>query len=214
MLEITTLPRVAKETAKEGFIPAVYYGAHAKSTPIFINAIDFGKVFASSGESSTITLTTEHGAETALVQDVQLHPVKNYPIHVDFYVVEKGQKLHVKVPLVFVGESPQVKLGNILVKVMHDISVEGDSSSLPSEIEVDISSLAELSDSIHASAIKLPKGVTLHHVEPTDVVASISESVEMVEEAPVAVDLEAIEVEQKGKKEDAAEAEETGTSAE
>jgi ribosomal protein L25 (general stress protein Ctc) len=75
-LSITTSPRAAKETKKDGFIPAVYYGSHAASTPIFINVIEFKKVLASAGESSSITLITEHGNENAMIQDVQLDPIK------------------------------------------------------------------------------------------------------------------------------------------
>ena len=102
-LSITTTPRTPKETKKEGFIPAVYYGSHMKSTPIFINTVEFGKVFKQAGESSTLTLITEHGNENVLIQDVQMHPVKHTHAHVDFYVLEKGQKVHVKTPIVFVG---------------------------------------------------------------------------------------------------------------
>ena len=91
MLEINTLPRQAKEKTNVGFIPAVYYGAHTPATSIFINAIEFTKVFASAGESSTVTLKTEKGNETVLIQAVQKHPVKSHVIHVDFYVLEKGR---------------------------------------------------------------------------------------------------------------------------
>jgi large subunit ribosomal protein L25 len=201
MMTITTAPRTAKETKREGFIPAVYYGAHAASTPIFIDIIEFKKVLASAGESSSITLKTEHGNEVAMIQDVQLHPVKSNIIHADFYVLEKGQKVHVKTPIVFTGESQAVKEGGVLVKVLYELSVEGDPTNLPHEFTVDISTLATKDDVITVGSIKLPSGVELYHVNPEDIVASISEAVEEVAEvAPV--DLSAIEVEKKGKKEE------------
>lgn len=201
MIQMQTAPRAPKQTIKEGFIPAVYYGAHAKSTPIFINAIEFGKVLSTAGESTTITLVTEHGNETALIQDVYRDPVKNHPRHVDFYVVEKGQKVHVKVPVTFVGESKAVKDGGVLVKVLHELSVEAESANLPHDISVDISTLENKDSVIHVKDITLPKGVTLYHMSEDEIVASIAEAKEM-EEAPVeAVDLSAIEVEKKGKKE-------------
>ncbi len=203
MMTITTTPRVAKELKKEGFIPAVYYGAHAASTPIFIDTIEFKKVLASAGESSSITLKTEHGNEVAMIQDVQLHPVKGNPVHADFYVLEKGQKVHVKTPIVFVGESAAVKAGGVLVKVMHELSIEGDPSKLPHEFSVDLEALVDNHSVIHVSDIKLPSGVELYHVTGDDIIASIAEAQEeVVETAPV--DLSAIEVEQKGKKEEEA----------
>lgn len=210
MMQVTTAPRAPKQTTKEGFIPAVYYGSHAKSTPIFIDAIEFKKVLASAGESSSIILVTEHGNETAMIQDVQLHPVKSNVIHADFLVLEKGQKVHVKTPIVFTGESQAVKEGGVLVKVMHELSVEADPTKLPHEFTVDIVALVDAHSVIHVSDIKLPSGVELYHVSGTDIVASISVAEELGEIA--AVDLSAIEVEKKGKKD--VDAEGTGTDAE
>lgn len=202
MLTITTNARAPKETVKEGFIPAVYYGAHAKSTPIFINNAEFIKAFQDAGESSSITLVTEHGNESAMIQDVQRHPVKNNVTHVDFYILEKGQKVHVKTPIEFVGESQAVKDGAVLVKVMHELSVEGEPSKLPHEFTVDISALATINDVITAGDIKLPGGVTLYHVNAEDIVVSVTQAVEEAEQVTAPVDLSAIEVEKKGKKED------------
>lgn len=201
MMQITTAPRALKETKREGFIPAVYYGAHQAATSVFIDVIEFKKVRSEAGESSSIILVTEHGNENAMIQEVQVDPVKGFPIHVDFYILEKGQKVHVKTPIVMVGESQAVKDGGVLVKVMHELSVEGDPSKLPHEFTVDISTLVTKDDVIHVSDIKLPLGVELYHVTPEDVVVSITEAVEETEEAPVA-DLSSIEVEAKGKKEE------------
>lgn len=201
-MQITTSARAPKETVKEGYIPAVYYGAQQPSTPVFIDAIEFKKVLADAGESSSIVLVTEHGNENAMIQDVQVHPVKGNTVHVDFYVLEKGQKVHVKTPIVFTGESQAVKEGGVLVKVMHELSVEGDPSKLPHEFSVDISSLVSLDSVIHVGDIKLPANVELYHVSPEDVVASVSEAKEEVEAAPTEADLSAIEVEAKGKKEE------------
>ncbi len=201
IMQMTTAPRAPKETKKEGCIPAVYYGAKQASTPIFIDAIEFKKVLASAGESSSITLITEHGNESAMIQDVQMDPVKSIPVHVDFYVLEKGQKVHVKTPIIFTGESQAVKEGGVLVKVMHELSVEGDPTKLPSEFAIDLSALVAKDSVIHVSDIKLPAGVELYHVNADDVVASISEAKEE-SETPTEVDLSAIEVEAKGKKEE------------
>ena len=205
MMQITTSARAPKENAKAGFIPAVYYGAHQAATSIFINAIEFKKVLADAGESSSIVLVTEHGNENAMIQDVQVDPVKGNVIHADFYVLEKGQKVHVKTPIVFSGESQAVKDGGVLVKVMQELSVEGDPSKLPHEFTVDLSALSSMDSVIHVRDIKLPSGVELYHVTEDDVIASVTVAEEEVAEvAPV--DLSSIEVEAKGKKEETEEA--------
>jgi large subunit ribosomal protein L25 len=206
MLELTTAPRSAKEKAKVGHMAAVYYGGHTTTTPIFVDSIEFNKVFRSAGESASITLVTVNGKETVMIQDIQRHPVKNHIIHADFYVLEKGQKVHVKIPIVYVGESSAVKSGGVLVKVLHELSVEADPSKLPQNFEVDLSLLATSTDAIHISDIKLPSGVELYHVHAEDVVASIAAQHEETD-APAPVDLNAIEVEKKGKKEEETKAE-------
>jgi large subunit ribosomal protein L25 len=200
MMQVKTAPRAKKETKKEGFIPAAYYGAHAASTPIFVDRIEFTKILASEGSSSSVVLVTEHGNENVMIKDVQRHPVKDHIIHADFYVLEKGQKVHVKTPIEFTGESAAVKAGGVLVKVMHELSVEGDPTKLPHEFIVDLSMLATADNVIHVKDIKLPAGVDLYHVTEDDVIASISQAEELGEIAEV--DLSAIEVEKKGKKDE------------
>lgn len=209
-MQVKTAPRAPKETIKDGFIPAVFYGSQTKSTPIFVDAKEFAKVLSSEGSSSSVVLVTATGNETAMIQDVQYHPVKSHIIHADFYVLEKGQKVNVKTPIEFIGESPAVKAGGVLVKVMHELSIEGDPTKLPHEITIDISVLTSSTSVIHAKEIKLPAGVELYHVNPEDTVVSISSAVEIGE--LVQVDLSSIEVEKKGKKE--VEADASGTDAE
>lgn len=199
-MSITCAPRAPKETKKEDFIPAVYYGSHEASTSVFVNAKEFAKVLASEGSSSSVSLVTENGKETAMIQDVQYHPVKGHAIHADFFVLEKGQKVHVKTPIEFIGESAAVKAGGVLVKVLHELSVEGDPTLIPHDFTVDLSALVDTHSVIHVSDIKLPAGVELYHVTGTDIVASIAIAEELGEIA--VVDLSAIEVEKKGKKDE------------
>lgn len=189
---------------KKGLIPAVYYGKKEKSTPIAVGIIDFKKVWKEVGETTTFELETPKGTTNAMVYDVQRDPIKNEPVHVDFYVVEKGQKVEVEVPLVFVGVAPAEKLGGIVVKVLHEITVEAEPQNIPHEIAVDVSGLTDMDSQILVSDLKLPTGLDLI-TEPEEVVAAISEAEEEKDEAPTAVDMSAIEVEKKGKKEEVAE---------
>jgi large subunit ribosomal protein L25 len=185
---------------KAGKIPAVFYGPQEKSTPIVISTSEFIKVWRKAGESSVISLKAGASDEhEALIHEVDIHPVTEMPRHADFYVIEKGAKVKVDVQLVFDGVSPAVKdLGAILVKVLREVEIEAGAKDLPHELHVDISTLVDLKSVIHAGDLKLPTGVTLI-TKPDEIVASIAEAKEEVEEAPVAVDMSAIEVEKKGK---------------
>jgi large subunit ribosomal protein L25 len=88
--------------------------------------------------------------------------------------------------------------------VLHEVEIKALPNDLPHGIEVDISVLENADSQIHASDLKLPKGVTLV-TEAEEVVASISVAQEETEEA-APVDLASIEVEKKGKKEEETEA--------
>ena len=110
--------------------------------------------------------------------------------------------MHVKTAIEFIGGSQAVKEGGVLVKAMHELSVEGEPSKLPANFEVDISKLTTKDDVIKVSDIKLPAGVVLYHVTEDEVIASITEAKEETEEVAAPIDLSAIEVEQKGKKEE------------
>ncbi len=205
MLALTAKIRDIKDNLdvlkKGGELPAVFYGMGNESTPISISKIEFKKIWRKAGESSTVKITTPKATIDVLIHDVQVNPVTDEPIHVDFLVIDMNKTIKVEVPIEFIGISEAVKTGlGTLVKVLHEVEVEALPADLPHSFEVDISSLIGLDSQILVSDIFLPKGVKMITKED-EVVASIAEQKEEVEEvAPV--DLTAIEVEKKGKKEE------------
>ncbi len=185
-----------------GKLPIVIYGPKEAAASFFVDAKDFKKMFKEAGESSVVTLTTPDGPKETLIKEVTVHPVSGEPLHADFYVVEKGKKVEVAVPLVFVGEAPAEKeLGGTLVKVAHEIQVEAMPKDLPHEIEIDVSSLVDFDSRILVQDIKLPSGVTVI-TEGEEVIALVGAGGEEVVETDETADITSIEVEKKGKKED------------
>ena len=202
MITLTAEKRDAKQEVeamrKAGKIPAVFYGPKEKSTSISISTKDFIKAFKKAGESSVIILKEGNNEHETLIYDVDVHPITGAPRHADFYVIEKGKKVKVHVPLVFEGTSPAVKdKGGILVKVLRELEIEASPKDLPHELKVDISSLIELTSVITAKDIKIPVTVTLI-ANPEEIVASVAEAKEEVEEVKT-IDMSTIEVEKKGK---------------
>ena len=184
-----------------GRIPAVFYGFKKESTPISVPGVEFIKLFREAGETTAITLDMGTEKVSALVHDMQRDPVTGTPTHVDFLVVDMNKEAEVAVPIEFTGLAEAEKLGlGVLMKIMHEVEVRALPADLPHSIEVDVTSLATLSDAIHAKDLALPKGVTLV-TDGEEVVASVAAFVEEKEEAPV-LDVSTIEVEKKGKKED------------
>jgi large subunit ribosomal protein L25 len=187
-------------------MPAVVYGPKQETIAISLSLLDFKRILREEGESTVIDLEGLGKPMQVLIHEVDRDPVTENPRHADFYAIVKGSKVEVAVPLLFIGESAAVKAGANLVKVMHELEIEAGAADLPHEIEVDISALENIGDQIHVSDIKLPKGVTTK-IEGEEVVA-LTQEVEVESEEPTAgPDMDAIEVEKKGKTEDAEEAE-------
>jgi large subunit ribosomal protein L25 len=185
-----------------GTMPAVVYGPKQEAVAISLSAREFEKALKTAGESSVIELGGLGAPMQVLIHDVDHDPVTNAPRHADFYAIEKGAKIEVAVPLVFVGEAPAEKAGANIVKVMHEVEIEADAAHLPHDIQVDISALTAIGDQIHVKDLVMPSGVALK-TDGDEVIALAQEVKEEVEEAPAAVDMGAIEVEKKGKEEGA-----------
>lgn len=186
---------------KGGEIPAVFYGAGKETTSIAVPIVEFKKIWRDAGESSAVKIEVGTTNIDVLIHEVQVDPITDEPVHVDFLAIDMKKKIKVNVPLVYEGVSGAVKsgLGN-LVKVLHEVEVEALPNDLPHNLVVDISKLNTIQDQIFVSDIKLPAGVVVVDAL-TEVVASIVEQVEEKEEVAAPVDLSAIEVEKKGKKE-------------
>jgi len=195
---------------KGGEIPAVFYGAGKETTSISLNNVEFKKIWQKSGESSTVKISMPDGEIDALIHEVQPDPITGEPIHVDLLAIDMKKKIRVNVALEFVGVSLAVKsgIGN-LIKVLHEIEIESLPSDLPHGLTVDISSLETLKDQVLVSDIKLPNGV-VSVTSGEEVVCSVAAQKEEKEEDSVPVDLSAIEVEKKGKKDLPAQAGEDG----
>ena len=188
------LGKKTRNLRKRGFLPAVVYGGGKSAQPITIKESEFLKLWKSAGESTIIELDIGKEKKNVLIHEVDIDPIKDNPIHVDFYTVDMAKKIHVDVALEFIGESDAVKAGGILVKVLHALKVEALPNDLPHSISVDISQLKIAGDSITVSAVKIPKGVKILD-NPEETVAMVealrAEEEVKVEEAP---SLESIEV--------------------
>jgi large subunit ribosomal protein L25 len=184
------------------------YGNAKEAQAISVPMREFLKVWKQAGESSLVDLKVEKQvAQNVLIHDVAFDSIKSVPLHVDFYAVASDRAIKTHVQIVFDGESEAIKsLGGILIKVMHEVEVEALPKDLPHEFRVDLAKLKTFQDHIVIKDIVAPHGVTVL-ASPDAVVAKVNAprtTEEMVSlETPAEVSLDAIEVEKKGKKEEA-----------
>jgi len=205
MLTLNIKERDLKENLNqlrsEDKVPAVYYGKGVESTPITLSYSEFKRVWKEVGNSALVSMKGIDEDKEALIHDIDIDPVTSQVKHIDFYIIERGKTMDTNVPLEFIGESSAVKsLGGILVKVLRELKIEVLPKDLPKNIVVDISSLEELDSQIIVKDLKLPEGVKSLEDEE-EVVVSISQVVEEVEEAEP-IDISEVEIEKKGKKEE------------
>jgi large subunit ribosomal protein L25 len=113
-----------------------------------------------------------------------LHPVKDTPLHVDFYVLSKESQVIVEVPVLFLNEDacPGLKKGGVLNIVRHNVEVSCPADAIPENLEVDLSE-ADTGDSIHISAVALPKDVTPTITDRDFTIATIAAPAGMTEES-------------------------------
>ena len=174
----------------QGILPGVVYGHGHPSESIQLDAKDFDALRRAHGRNALIDLKIDtHGARPVLVHDVQEHPVRRIPIHVDFYLVTMTEELTVDVPLVPVGESIAVeKHGGTLLQPIDHVRVRALPGDLPQSIEYDISVLDSFEVRLHVRDLKIPPKVTLL-TDPDEALAHVQPS-----RAEVAVEAEAAAV--------------------
>lgn len=187
----------------QGFVPAELYGHGLNNLHLMVLAKEFSKVFKESGESTLIKLKVDKDKElnefNVLIHDFQKNPLTDEFSHIDFYSVKMDEKIITNVPLEFIGEAPAVKeQGGILVKAMQEVEIEALPADLPHHINVDISSIKEIGNSVFIKDLDFGKGVKVL-VEPETVVATVTELAKEEEIKPE-VKVEDIKVESEEKK--------------
>jgi large subunit ribosomal protein L25 len=133
----------AKRLRREGYVPAVIYGPQLEgAVAIAISEQDLNYLFKQVTRSTTVEVEVEGDKSYhTFIKDIQVDPITDRFLHVDFYVPEPGRKLVLSVPVKLVGTAPGVKEGGILEHVHEYIEVEGLPKRIPPYFEVDISSL-------------------------------------------------------------------------
>jgi len=144
----------AKRLRREGFVPAVIYGPHVESVHVAIPETELEELFRHVTRSTTLEVQVDGGeAYHVFIKDIQVDPITDRFLHVDFYVPEPGRKLVLLVPVKLVGTAPGVKEGGILEHVHEYIEVEGLPRRIPPYFEVDVSNLG-LEESIVIGDLK------------------------------------------------------------
>ncbi|KKW67582.1 50S ribosomal protein L25 [Lampropedia cohaerens] len=183
-----------------GRTPGIVYGGETEPTMIELdhNPLWFA-LQKEAFHSSILDLEIDGTTEKVLLRDVQYHPYKQLVLHVDFQRVNDRTRLHMSVPLHFVGaeEAPAVKVdGQVISTVTNEIEVTCMPKDLPESIEVDLSKMSK-NGVLRLRDIKLPRGVSalkrLAAINPVLATAASAPEAEEADAAPAAEEGEAKE---------------------
>ena len=197
MAETTTLraePRdragkgAARAARRSGRVPGVLYGEGKPATMITLDPKELTKEVTRPGFfARLLNVQLDGTTHRTLPRDVQLDPISDAPIHVDFLRVSAGTKITVAVPVKFIGQetSPGIRRGGMLNIVRHEIDLICPVEGIPDVLTIDLAG-TEIGDSIHITAVKLPEG-TRPTVTRNFTVASIAAPTAVREEQAAAV---------------------------
>lgn len=177
----------ARAERRAGRVPAVIYGAKKDPVMITLEPRDLQRELTGGSFFSTIyDVGVEGKNERVLPRDLQLHPVTDRPMHVDFLRVSATTKVTVEVPVIFVNDDnvPGIKRGGLLNVVRYAVEVSCNADSIPGEFQIDLEALnLDIGDSVHASDLSLPEGVELTITDRDFTIATIAAPTVVAEES-------------------------------
>jgi len=151
----------ARAVRRMGRVPAVIYGDSKAPVTISLDRNELDKLVNTGTFLSTLFELEVDGAKTrVLPRDLQLDPVRDFPLHVDFLRLGKGAKIAVEIQCNFINEEecPGLKQGGVLNVVRYTLELICPATDIPEAIDIDLEGL-ELGDGVHISAVTLPDGV-------------------------------------------------------
>jgi len=144
----------AKKHRKEGKVPCVIYGG-TEQIHFFTDETNFkGIIFTPHVYIVEITIGDKN--YTAVLQDIQYHPVHDNILHADFLEIKPGKQVTIAVPVALEGTAPGVITGGKLIKKIRKIKIKALLEDLPDQLVVNISKL-KIGDSILVSDVKNDK---------------------------------------------------------
>ncbi len=168
---------VAKKLRRQGLIPGILYGPKISPTPLAINpSYVLRALRAERTASSFFDLVIEGKVEKrvkVVIKDVDIHPVTDELVHVDFYQIALDTELTMEIPIILKGKAKGVEKGGIVEQNLREIAVTALPDKIPEHIELDISAL-DLGDSIHVADLQVPEGVKIEEDPQVPVVTVVA----------------------------------------
>ncbi len=141
----------AKRLRAESYVPCVLYGG--KEQVHFYSPMILFRDLAYTPEAAFVKLNIEGDEYSAIMQDIQFHPVNEILLHVDFLELAEDKFIKMEIPVKFTGTAPGLIQGGKLVTKLRKVKIKALPKDMPETILLDVSNL-ELGKSIKVSSIE------------------------------------------------------------
>lgn len=175
--ELTGTPRseygkkATKALRKQNLIPCNLYGFGENIT--FTVAKDDVRKLIYTPDTLAVAITIGDVKKMAVVKELQVHPVSEEILHIDFLEVNETKPVTVEIPVQLTGHAEGVKAGGKLSLEMKKLKVNGIYTIIPDRIVVDVTELGlgkKLAvNDIHIEGLKMmnPKDACVAQVKAT-----------------------------------------------
>ena len=172
----TVLGKKVKQLRRTGVLPANVYGRAIPSQALQIDAREFSRNIKATGLRSMFELNIagEPAPRYVIIRGMTRKGGTGEPIHLDFFQVDPSRPIVANVPIHLVGESPAVRdLAGILLHSLDIVSVRCLPLAIPTNLEVDVTSLKSFDMTLSVADIVPPEGVEIL-TDPGVVIATVN----------------------------------------
>ena len=171
--------RDAKELRYQGLIPAVLYGGKTQ-THFAVSAAELKPVIYTP-VVHFIDITVGNVKSTAIIQDIQFHPLTEQILHVDFLELDEKKPIAIEIPINLTGTSPGVKMGGKLVQKLRKLRIKALPKDHLDTIDVSIEGL-DVGKSVRVGDLKFDKLTITNAKEDTIVSVTTSRALRQAEQ--------------------------------
>ena len=178
---------------RSGFVPATVYGHGYESKSVQVNAKEFSLI-PHRAYSHINEIEIDGGDKfPVLIRNVQVDPVRDNFLNIEFYKIRSDEKIKVKVSLNYTGHSPAVVAGGVLIISLNEVEIQCLPKDIPDVIDVSLDQIVEIGQGIHTRDLKISNDIVILN-KPDEVLARVeiakTHEIEEVKEVAAAVPAE------------------------
>lgn len=129
--------KVNKLRAKN-LIPGIIYKRGAETLNVQVSESEFRKVYREAGTTSMIDLELDGKTHPVIIKDLQMHPVKNQFVHIDFQELNMDEKIRVLIPINLINRDNIQLQPSVLTQLLNEVEVECLPGDIPTTADVDV----------------------------------------------------------------------------